>query len=281
MKIVVTGGSGKAGAYTVRELSAAGHEVVNVDRAHLSGLPGGFIQTDLTDAGQVYDALGQARPDAVCHLAANPSPGGFTGVEIFRNNVLSTFHVAQAAGDLGVRRFVYASSEMATGWLTPYDALPEHMPFDENARQPSGNSYALSKLMGEVILDSMAARFGETGWVSLRINNVIAPDNYGVLAWRREDPTRGMSNFWSYIDARDVATAFRAAAEGGTKGHEVFLIAAADTSSDKPLPELLALCYPGYEGFDPSHPPFASVFDCGKIRRMLGWESAHSWREQT
>ena len=280
MRVVVTGGSGRVGRWTVREFAAQGHQVWNLDRARGEG-PGQFIEVDLADAGQVYDALGQARAEIVCHIAANPSPGGFTGVDTFRNNVLSTFHVAQAAGDLGASRVAYASSEMATGWLTPADALPARLPFDETDRQPSGNPYALSKYTGEVILDSMAQRFPETAWVSLRVNNVIDPDGYGVLAWRREDPRRGMANFWSYIDARDVATAFVAAAFGGTRGHEVFLIAAADTSSDKPLPELMAECYPGYEGLDPGHPPFATVFNCAKIQQRLGWEAAHSWRDES
>ena len=74
MRVIVTGGSGRAGSYTVRELVAAGHEVVNVDAARPpADLPGGFIQLDLTDAGEVYDAFAQVRPEGVCHLAANPS----------------------------------------------------------------------------------------------------------------------------------------------------------------------------------------------------------------
>ena len=44
MRVIVTGGSGKAGAYTVRELAAAGHEVLNADRfPPKEALPGSFI----------------------------------------------------------------------------------------------------------------------------------------------------------------------------------------------------------------------------------------------
>jgi nucleoside-diphosphate-sugar epimerase len=281
MRIAITGGSGRVGSYTVRELCAQGHQVWNLDRHHNADVMTPFIQTDLTDAGQVYDAMAQVKPEAVCHIAANPSPNGFTNIDTFHNNVLSTFAVLQAAGDLGARHIVYASSEMATGWLTPGDAPPPHLPFDETVRQPSGNTYALSKYAGEVIMDGMALRFPDAHWVSLRVNNVILPDDYGILAWRREDLRRGMTNFWSYIDVRDAATAFACAVHGGLPGHEVFLIAAADTSSDRPLPELMAECYPNYEGLDPAHPPYASVFSCRKIQRLLGWESVHSWREQS
>ncbi|MES2461192.1 MAG: NAD-dependent epimerase/dehydratase family protein, partial [Armatimonadota bacterium] len=57
VKVLVTGGSGKAGRYVVREMAEAGHEVTNVDRARPSGDSGGgrFLQANLTDAGEVYD----------------------------------------------------------------------------------------------------------------------------------------------------------------------------------------------------------------------------------
>ncbi len=63
----------------------------------------------------------------------------------------------------------------------------------------------------------------------LRINNVIPPDGYDRFSDEWEDPDRSKGNFWSYIDARDVGTAYRAALEGTSSGHEVCLIAAADT----------------------------------------------------
>jgi len=224
MRVIVTGGSGRAGSHTVRELASAGHDVVNLDVVRPpAGLPGDFMQLDLTNAGEVYDVVAQVRPEGVCHLAANPSPFGFPRNQTFENNVLSTNAVMQAAGDLGVRRVVYASSEMATGWLTT-DELPPRLPFDETDRVPSPNAYALSKYMGEVIADSMVRQYPAMSIASLRINNVIMPDGYDVLRFRRENFPEGGVNFWSYIDARDVASAFRAALEGEIEGHEVFLI---------------------------------------------------------
>jgi len=137
MKVILTGGSGRAGRYAVRELAEAGHEVVNVDRVRpAEPLPGRFIQLDLTDAGEVYDAFAQVRPEGVCHIAANPSPSGYPRQQTFGNNVLSTYHVMQAAGESGARRLIYASSEMATGWLTT-DALPPRFPFNEKDRVAS------------------------------------------------------------------------------------------------------------------------------------------------
>ena len=215
-------------------------------------------------------------------MAANPSPGGDARQTVFLNNVSSTYLTMQAAGDFGVKRFVYASSEMATGWLTT-DGFPPRFPFDEGDRVDTPNAYALSKYLGEVIAGSMVLRYPNMPIVSLRINNVITPETYFWLQDRRDSyPHGGSGNFWSYVDARDVATAFRAASEAGTTGHEVFLIAAADTCLDVPLkqaltdrhgPELAARVAEGHDAFQ-------SVFDCGKAERILGWRAAHSWRDQ-
>lgn len=277
MRVVVTGGTGRAGRHVVLALAEAGHEVVNFDLAPSSELPAEFCRVDLTDAGKVYDAIFQFRPEGVCHLAANPSPSGQARVDVFDNNVLSAFNVMQAAGDAGVRRVIYASSEMATGLLTQ-GVVPSRIPFDEAERHPSPNAYALSKYISEVIADSLSLAFPSTAFVGLRINNVIPPDRYDILQQRRDDPAKGIANFWSYIDARDVGTAYLAALEGESSGHEVFLIAAADTSAARPLRELMAEYYDGYDRFDPAHDDFASAFSCAKMERFFGWKPSYSWR---
>ena len=115
MRVVVTGGTGRAGRWVVRLLAEVGHEVVNFDlvnRPELE-LPGEFCRVELADAGKVYDALFQFRPEGICHLAANPAPSGQAQIDVFDNNVLSAHNLMQAAGDLEVSRVVYASSEMA------------------------------------------------------------------------------------------------------------------------------------------------------------------------
>ncbi len=280
MKVIVTGGSGKAGRHVVRELVEAGHEVTNVDRVALEGLPAKTIRIDLTDAGEVYDAFAQARPEGVCHLAANPSPSGWSRQGTFIGNVGQTYNVMQAAGDSGVRRLIYAGSEMATGWLTT-DELPPRFPFKEEDRVDSPNAYALSKYLGEIIADSMALRYPSMAICTLRINNVIPPELSEAMLGprRREFPGPGSANFWSYIDARDVGGAFRAALEGASTGHEVFLIAAADTCIEVPLREAVKIRY-GREGnFAPGHGEHQSAFDCGKMKRIFGWTPRHSWRD--
>jgi nucleoside-diphosphate-sugar epimerase len=281
MKVLVTGSAGKAGSYLVRELEEAGHEVVHLDiKRPAVDLPGRFLQIDLTDAGQVYDAFAQARPEAVCHVAANPSPSGYSREDTFRNNVMSTYITMQAAGDFGVTRLIYASSEMATGWLTT-EQLPPKFPFSEDDRLDSPNAYALSKYTGEIIANSLVLRYPDMSIVSLRINNIVMPDNYDKLQHRRDNFPEGGGNFWSYIDVRDVATAFRAALEGSSTGHEVYLIAAGDTCLETPIREAVEKRYGPGANFDPAHGEHASAFDCSKIKRDFGWEPKYSWRTIT
>lgn len=281
MRVVVTGGTGRAGQWVVRELAAAGHEVVNFDLADRPDLelPGTFCRVDLTDAGRVYDALFQFRPEGVCHLAANPSPSGQAQIDVFDNNVLSAHNLMQAAGDAGVSRVVYASSEMATGLLTD-GVVPGQIPFTEDERRPSPNAYALSKYLSEVIADSLSLRYTGTAWVGLRINNVIPPDDYAKFEAEWEDPSRSKANFWSYIDARDVGTAYRAALEGTSTGHEVCLIAAADTRAERGLRELMAEHYDGYDRFAEDYEDPRSAFDCSRMGQLFGWTPSHSWRDQ-
>jgi nucleoside-diphosphate-sugar epimerase len=280
MHVLDTGARGRPGVYVVRELAAAGHVVVGVDRLPPpEPPPGEFFQADLTDAGQVYDLCAQVKPEWVCHLAANPSPGGFPRQQTFQNNVISTYHVMQAAGDNGVERLVYAGSEMATGWLTT-EQLPPRFPFDENDRVDSPNAYALSKYLGEIIADAMVVRYPFLAIVTLRINNIILPDRYAVLQYSRDHFPEGSANFWSYIDVRDVASACRAALEGSSRGHEVCLIAAADHCLDEPLRDAIARRYGEGARFAPGFGDHQSAFDCSKMARLFGWRAQHSWRNQ-
>lgn len=280
MKVVVTGGNGRAGRWVVRDLAAAGHDVVNLDLAPRPDLdlPGEFCQVELTDAGQVYDVLAQYRPDGVAHLAANPSPSGHARINVFDNNVVSAHNLLQAAGDLGVSRVVYASSEMATGLLTD-GVVPDRIPFDESERRPSPNAYALSKYVSEVIVDSLVLAHPGTAWVGLRINNVIDPDGYERFRDEWADPSLSSVNFWSYIDARDVGTAYRAALEGDSTGHEVCLIAAADTRAKRGLRDLMAEHYDGYDRFADDYADPQSAFSSRKINTLFGWTPTYSWRD--
>ena len=106
MKVVVTGGSGKAGRATVRELLEHGHDVLNVDIAPPHEPLSRFLTVDFMQLGEAIEALHGA--DAVIHLAANPNPSGWTEERMFRHNTTTTYNIFRAATLLGLQRVVWA-----------------------------------------------------------------------------------------------------------------------------------------------------------------------------
>ena len=277
MKVVVTGGSGKVGQFVLRELVSAGYQVYNLDQKRPDDWICRSFLLDLRDSGQVFDAMAEIRPDWVVHLAANPSPHGFPRHDQFMGNVGIAHSVMQVSGDLGVRRLVYMSSEQANGWSSA-DRCPARIPFNEDDRTTPQSGYSLSKLLGEEILASMVARYPEMTGVSLRINYVQMPDAYErMMRWAGSGEHKS-PNLWAYVDARDVATATRAALEARTPGHRAYLIAAADSMCNVPTRELVARHFPETV-FADGFPEFGSAVDGTRVREELGWTPAFSWRD--
>jgi nucleoside-diphosphate-sugar epimerase len=117
-RVIVTGGSGKVGRYIIQDLAEHGYEVLNVDRQALDPLPARTLITDVTDPGQVFNALSSytgrewfptsLRPRPICavvHLAAILlAPDN----EVFRVNVLGTYNVLDAATTLGIPKVILA-----------------------------------------------------------------------------------------------------------------------------------------------------------------------------
>jgi nucleoside-diphosphate-sugar epimerase len=273
MRIVVTGGSGKAGRWVVRDLREHGHDVLNVDLVHDGSAHGLCVVADLTDLGQAHDVTAGA--DAVVHLAAIPAPELRPSGETFRINALSTFNVFAAAERAGVERVVWASSETVLG--LPFDTPPDFAPIDETHPPRPETSYALSKLTGETMAAQFARRTG-IPFVGLRISNIMEPADYARFPSFQDDPTLRRWNLWGYVDARDVAQAVRRGLEAEAAGAEVCIVAAADTVMTRPSADLLAEVYPAVplrraiEGRE-------TLLSIERARSLLGYAPAHSWQD--
>jgi nucleoside-diphosphate-sugar epimerase len=273
MRVVVTGGSGKGGAWVVRDLREHGHEVLNVDIRHDGSPFGQCLVADLTDLGQVQDAL--AGFDAVVHFAAIPAPGLRPEGDTFRINAVSTYNVFQAAVAHRMRRVVWASSETVLG--LPFDRPPDFAPIDETIEPRPESSYALSKLVGETMAAQFARRSG-IGFVGLRISNIMEPADYAAFPSWWDDARLRKWNLWGYVDARDVAQAARLGLEAGVEGAEVCIVAAADTVMTHPSADLMAEVFPtvplrrALDGRE-------TLLSIEKARRVLGYEPAHRWQD--
>jgi nucleoside-diphosphate-sugar epimerase len=274
MRIVVTGGSGKAGRWVVRDLRDAGHDVLNVDLVRDDSPHGECIVTDLTDLGQVQDVL--AGSDAVVHLAAIPAPGIRPEGETFRINTLSTYNVFAAATGIGVRRVIWASSETVLG--LPFDPDPPlFAPIDETIEPRPESSYALSKLVGETMAAQFARRTG-VPFLGLRISNIMEPDDYRAFPGYWADPRIRKWNLWGYVDVRDVAQAVRRGLKAALTGSEICIVAAADTVMTRPSADLLAEVYPDV----PLRRPVQgreTLLAIDRARTVIGYEPEHRWED--
>ena len=274
MRIVVTGGTGKGGKWVVRDLREAGHDVLNVDARHDGSPHGQCLVADLTDLGQTLDALSGA--DAIVHFAAIPAPELRPAGETFRINTMSTYNVFAAAEMHGMRRVVWASSETVLG--LPFDTPPLFAPIDETIEPRPESSYSLSKLAGETMATQFARRTG-TGFLGLRISNIMEPDDYRLFPSYWDDARLRKWNLWGYVDARDVASAVRLGLEADIHGSEICIVAAADTVMTRPSADLMAEVFPdvplrrAIEGRE-------TLLAIDRARQLLGYEPAHRWADQ-
>jgi nucleoside-diphosphate-sugar epimerase len=277
MRIAVTGGSGKLGRHVVSRLADRGHDVVNLDRHGERWT--GWISVDLTDYGQVVDALGgvdgeQPQADAVVHLAAIPAPGLHSDVETFHHNIRATFNVFHAAARLGIRTVVYASSETVLG--LPFATPPPYLPVDEEYAARPESVYSLVKHLEETMALEVCRWQPDLSITALRFSNVMDVDDYADFPAFDADPELRKWNLWGYIDGRDGALAVELAlARSG--GFDTFVIASPDTVMSRTNAELVAEVFPDVpiQGDLGEHDTLLSI---GKARRILGYDPQHSWR---
>jgi nucleoside-diphosphate-sugar epimerase len=282
-RVVVTGGSGKLGRAAVAHLIDHGWQVAVLDKVRPVAAPCPVIETDLTDFGQVSGALSAVDDrysgvDAVVHLAAIPAPGLSPNATIFRNNVLSSYNVFQAARQAGIRNIVWASSETVLG--LPFDTPPPYVPVDEDYAGRPETAYSLGKLVDEEVARQFCRWDDKLKMIGLRFSNVMEPEDYRRFPAFDEDAASRKWNLWGYIDARDGAQAIRKALEYQQPGMEVFIIANADTVMSRPNAELMAECFPGVPFRRPVEPN-ETLLCIDKARRLLGYEPEYSWRNSS
>jgi nucleoside-diphosphate-sugar epimerase len=290
-RIVFTGGSGKAGKHVIQYLVDRGHQVLNLDTKPLPNPKVRTLITDITDSGQVFNALSSytglhefdpsLRPqpiDAVVHFAAIPRIMITPDNEVFRINTMGTYHVIEAAVKLGIRKIVIASSETTYGLVFANEPRnPIHFPLEEDYPVDPMDSYALSKVCNEKTAQAFALRSGFDIY-ALRIGNVIEPDEYQLFPKWFADPGFRRRIAWSYIDARDLGQIVdRAIAKDGL-GFQIFNAANDETSSNLPTRELIDRFYPGAP-LKRDIGEFESLLSNRKTREVLGFRQDHSWRD--
>jgi UDP-glucose 4-epimerase len=286
MKVVVTGGSGRAGEYIMAELVAHGHEVVNADKtpppssAYDCGAL--FQRADFTDFGQTVAVLKGA--EAVIHMAAIPAPNMDAEHEVFRINMMSAWNVLEACELYGVKRLVMASSinAVGAGW-GEHLHVPEYFPVDEAHPTRVEDAYSQSKWLGEQMADAFCRRQPDMQIANMRFHGLWDPamaERHMKQGNKTNTSGRNAMGFWSWVGRHDAARACRLAIEKKWPGHEAFFINAKDTTLEVPTEEAVRIEY-GKVKYRRRLPDFTSPLDISKAQRLLDWEPVESWREGT
>src|SRR4051794_12434632 len=214
MRVLVTGATGFVGRAVCKELLERGHEVVALVRRPGSE-PGGTsaVSGDIAAEGSgLDDAVAEAAPDAVVHLAAEIASQR-SAARIEATNVEGTRRLVEAAKASGRDpKFVFCPRVVAGGGggelLEPDKPLPVETPYG-HSKQAGERIVAESGLPYSVVRPSHV--YGPGGWYEEEfVKRLRQPGRFAVIG-------RG-DNWWDVVRVEDVASALAAAAEHAGSG---------------------------------------------------------------
>jgi UDP-arabinose 4-epimerase len=300
--VLVTGGAGYIGSHACKALSRAGFVPVTYDNlvyGHEWAVKWGPLEIgDILDRARLDEVFEKHRPQAVMHFAAFAYVGESVTdpAKYYRNNVMGSLTLLEAARDHGLRNFVFSSTCATYG-------VPDQVPIPETQTQRPINPYGATKLMVEQLLRDFEVAHG-IKWSALRYFNAAGadPDNeigeahdpethliplvLDAVSGRRENVavfgtdygTRDGTCVRDYVHVTDLADAHVLALQalqagapssaynlGNGTGFSVSeVIEAAQRVTGEKVPVVLADRRPG-------DPP-ALVGDASRARAELGWE---------
>jgi UDP-glucose 4-epimerase len=318
MKTLVTGGAGYIGGTVVRQLLAAGHQVIvydNLLHGKRENVPAGarLIVGEVADAAALNALFAAEKFDAVLHFAALIEAGEsmLYPERFFANNTAATLTLLTAMAANKVPRLVFSSTAAVYG-------NPESSPIPETAKLAPTNAYGESKLLVEQMLRWFHQIHG-LRYAALRYFNVAgALDGYGeqhepeshliplildVALGRRSSikifgsdyPTPDGTCIRDYIHVADIGRAHLAALDA-LSNHETLLYNLGNGRGFsvreviESVRRVTGHAIPVVE--EPRRPgdPAILVADSQKIARELGWnpqtamlddiiDSAWSWHQ--
>ena len=276
MKILVTGGSGRIGRYVVRDLVEAGHAVLSLDIQPPAERICDTLQVDLTQAGEVYQALARSEAAAVVHLGAWANAGLVVDTRTYGDNVRGTFNLFQACADLGIKRVVSASTNQIYGFA---GGPPHYVPVDEAHPLRPVNCYALSKMAGEQAAEYFVANYDMTilsfRFMGVRMPHQIEPE----IEAMGQNPTQGARLLWTRTDARDAALACRLAIEAESVPSGPYNITGAQVVLSIPTLDLVKQYFGNQTEIRGELSGHVSPLSCAKAEVALGYKPRFVWSE--
>jgi UDP-glucose 4-epimerase len=129
-KVVVFGGSGFLGSYVVDELVERGYDVVVADLSKSLFVHGSatFWKCNILDIASVREALENHKPKIVYNFAALAAIDEACDkpVETMSLNVMGNLNILECCRELGMERFVYASSAYAVNTKGSFYGISKH-----------------------------------------------------------------------------------------------------------------------------------------------------------
>mgnify|MGYP000067469238 FL=1 len=201
--VLVTGGAGYIGSHACKALKAAGYLPVTYDNL-VTGWKdavkfGPFEQGDLLDRSRLDEVFAKHRPSAVMHFAALSQVGEAMSEPglYWRNNVLGSLTLAEAAVAAGCKDFVFSSTCATYG-------EHDNVVLDEDTPQNPLNAYGASKRAVENILRDFEAAHG-LRHVIFRYFNVAGADEEGEVGEHHRPETHLIPVMLEAIDGKRPA----------------------------------------------------------------------------
>jgi UDP-glucose 4-epimerase len=304
MTWLVTGGSGYIGAHVVDALAARGEQSVVLDDFSTGekGRTGdaAVVEGTILDDALVRRTIAEHSVRGIIHIAAKKQVGESVAdpAKYYRENVVGTIGLLQAAVDTGLESFVFSSSAATYG-------MPDVEIVTEDAPTQPMSPYGTSKLIGEWAARDIAAATG-LRVISLRYFNVAGaarPElgdpgvfNLIPMAFERivagepprifgdDYPTPDGTCIRDYIHVADIADAHVAALENLVDGsdsasYRVFNIGRGEGSSVREVLETVAKVTGS--DLEPvvvdrrAGDPARVVASADRIRSELGWTASY------
>jgi nucleoside-diphosphate-sugar epimerase len=294
MRILVTGASGFIGGVVCRRALEQGHEVTALVRRPGSEPPGtAAVSGDLAAGGSLEQAVAEARPECVVHLAAEIASQR-DAAKVTEVNIEGTRRLLAAcrALDAGVPteagmgrrptlpKFIF-SSTVVTGdahgeLLTEESSLPVETPYGR-AKQEGERMVLESGLPAVVIRPSHV--YGPGGWYGEElVPRLRQPGRFAVIG--------SGANLWDVVHVEDVASAILLAVAGEAASGRVYHVAddepityyefmaltASELGVGRPrrIPALLARLVAGRNAVDAV--VRSARTSNARIKSELGWE---------
>jgi UDP-glucose 4-epimerase len=305
MRILVPGGAGYIGSFTVEALQAARHEVIVFDNlafGHRDAIDCELVVGDLSDETALDAAFARYQFDAVIDFAAWIEAGQSmeNAARFFANNTGNAIHVLNAMVRHNVQRFVFSSTAAVYG-------NPEHVPVAETAPKDPVNAYGETKLLVERMLPwydrvhglrSVALRYfnasgaaldGSKGQdhrpathlISVAVETALS-DHPVFHLFGDDYPTPDGTCIRDYIHVLDLASAHVSALDHLVAGGEsdAFNIGTGRGTSNREVIETVQRV----SGVDMqveisprrAGDPAELVADATKLRKTMGWEPRNS-----